>query len=78
MTADVPGENKDKVIRTLRSEAVAQRIKLTELEGHKRISPERKQQAIDYLRSEIVVIRNQIALLTPEKDKTNLEVKKEV
>jgi len=78
MTADVPGENKDKVIRTLRSEAVAQRIKLTELEGHKRISPERKQQAIDYLRSEIVVIRNQIALLTPEKDKTNLEGKKEV
>ncbi|MDP7430768.1 MAG: hypothetical protein QGG97_04370 [Flavobacteriales bacterium] len=78
MTADVPGENKDKVIRTLRSEAVAQRIKLTELEGHKRISLERKQQAIDYLRSEIVVIRNQIALLTPEKDKTNLEVKKEV
>ncbi len=68
MTDNVPGENKDKVIKALRSEAATQRIVVSHLETQKKIRPENKDKVIELLRSEVAVIRNLKDALNLEED----------
>mgnify|MGYP003149927353 CR=1 FL=1 len=69
MTADIVGENKWKVIQSLRSEVATQRVLQQQMESNRKIPIERQQQLIDLLRSEITVVRNIISLLIPLEEK---------